>query len=54
MTIGGVLAFVQLSNYVLNPIHRMVPLQQPQAAVSLIYKLADTIDADSDESQRQE
>ncbi len=53
MTIGGVLAFVQLSNYVLNPIHRMVPLySNRKAAVSLIYKLADTIDADSDEESK--
>lgn len=53
MTIGGVLAFVQLSNYVLTPIHRMVPLySNRKAAMSLIYKLADTIDADSDEDSK--
>ncbi len=53
MTIGGVLAFVQLSNYVLNPIHRMVPLySNRKAAVALIYKLADTIDADDDEDSK--
>jgi ABC-type bacteriocin/lantibiotic exporter with double-glycine peptidase domain len=47
MTIGGVLAFVQLSNYVLNPIHRMVPLySNRKAAIALIDKLAATIEAE--------
>ncbi|NLB36633.1 MAG: ABC transporter ATP-binding protein, partial [Clostridiales bacterium] len=47
MTIGGVLAFVQLSNYVLNPIHKIVPLySNRKAAISLIDKLAVTIETD--------
>lgn len=47
MTIGGVLAFIQLANYVLNPIHRMIPLySNRKAAMSLIYKLADAVEVD--------
>ncbi|MEI6580499.1 MAG: ATP-binding cassette domain-containing protein, partial [Eubacteriales bacterium] len=45
MTIGSVLAFYQLQNYVLGPLTRLVPLYvNRKAAVSLIYKLADAVE----------
>lgn len=45
MTIGGVLAFVQLLNYVLGPIRQIIPLwSNRKAAVALIAKLADSIE----------
>ena len=51
MTIGAVLAFVQLSNYVLNPIQTLVPLwSNRKAAIGLIEKLEQAIANDSDSS----
>ena len=45
MTIGSVLAFYQLQNYVLGPLTKLVPLYvNRKAAVALIYKLADAVE----------
>lgn len=45
MTIGAVLAFVQLSNYILAPIQRIVPLKSNfTAAGKLIDKLEDVVE----------
>ncbi len=53
MTIGGVLAFVQLSGYVLDPIKRMVPLiSNRKAAVALIDKLADEVEDEHNDKDR--
>lgn len=44
MTIGSVLAFIQLQNYILGPITKLVPLWvNRKAAIALIEKLADAV-----------
>lgn len=49
MTIGGLLAFIQLQNYVMGPIQRMVPLWTNfKAASALIDKLADSVENEED------
>jgi len=53
MSIGSVLAFVQLSNYVLNPIQRIVPLwSNHKAAVGLIDKISGAIEIEGGEGDK--
>ncbi len=53
MTIGAVLAFVQLSNYILAPIQRIVPLKSNfTAAGKLIDKLEDVIENSANPGER--
>lgn len=53
MTIGAVLAFVQLSNHILSPIQRIVPLKSNfTAAGQLIDKLEDVVENSASPGQR--
>ncbi len=55
MTVSAIIAFVQLSNYLMMPIKEIVPLwSNRRAAVSLVEKIAVAIEADENQEVREQ
>ncbi|HZJ78187.1 MAG TPA: ABC transporter ATP-binding protein [Clostridia bacterium] len=53
MTIGGVIAFVELSSTVLNPIKRLVPLwSNRKSAIAIINRIADFVEIEHEAEEK--